>query len=862
MFCMDYIQHKLYNTIRKIKRKQGVQDSTIVGYYNVLIQYQLYLMFACIWDKRAPELSREKRINYLKTMKKATLGTILKIITELDSISTPILGVNEQFNDKIMEFIAPRNRETAHGILVPGVQEDNYQQLSEKYEQIHKSIMELNIPILSNDCKIYYRPQNGSFQVIVFDNLDYDYQNLNAETVEMMDLQSGELHYLCDEKCYKISPFLILREIQNKEDPYEIYCYQEYNLKNSKFEYKRYNDLSDNISYSKICKDYFSSFQEEFTHTISKANGVICNKFENNYDYFISTSPIDNYEQKVWQFIKTGKSNACLTIRGGGGIGKTALVQYVSTKYIFEPFSMDKIQFVIFCSAKDREFKQISGLKGHIKIIHDESIVRCYEDIIRNISWVLDCENLLNNDEDIEMVENKLVNTSGVLLIVDDFETLGEIDKKKVVALSSRLDVSKHKMIITTRSQYMVGEEYYIESLDRTQTVDFMKERFKQGCTDEQYKDFCDFAQNNEIEEKLYHLTKGLPMLAIQISNILVLNGFKEQVLMKREDEEVEDFLLGRLYSYFGTKTSKVLFLIIANFFQFGAEEILHSDLEVVYSLLCKRINMVNIDYEQDLRELKKLNIILVENDYVRTSNYISSSVIRQCQDELMIKDDVSLKLFDSAMFKSIIELGIKDGMLEYSEKTDSNIDYAFVSTVVLENQIKYTNDVRFDFLEKYLTKLLDDIDSIRDLYRETCKYFEISLADNKFVYWSKKMGFIVPELAGKRDVHINKEEISTEYYIQEIITEFSEQLDEIDEFIIKRKKGASKSYCIETSQNIRGRLGSICNIKLARVLSFNLEGFNDKLRKIQEVMDEISYTPEFNMRDHEQYQHLTELLK
>ena len=34
MFCMDYIQHKLYNTIRKIKRKQGVQDSTIVGYYN------------------------------------------------------------------------------------------------------------------------------------------------------------------------------------------------------------------------------------------------------------------------------------------------------------------------------------------------------------------------------------------------------------------------------------------------------------------------------------------------------------------------------------------------------------------------------------------------------------------------------------------------------------------------------------------------------------------------------------------------------------------------------------------------------------------------------------------------------------
>ena len=48
----------------------------------------------------------------------------------------------------------------------------------------------------------------------------------------------------------------------------------------------------------------------------------------------IATHPIDTYAQKVWQFIKCGKSNACLTIRGGGGIGKTALVQYVCNKNI------------------------------------------------------------------------------------------------------------------------------------------------------------------------------------------------------------------------------------------------------------------------------------------------------------------------------------------------------------------------------------------------------------------------------------------------------------------------------------------------------------------------------------------------
>ena len=254
---MDYIQHKLYRAIEKTKKRQAGKDSTIVGYYNVLIQYQLYLMFACIWDKREPELSRVKRMEYLSTMKKATLGTILNVILELDSLGTPILGIDKSFFTLVMEFIKPRNKETAHGILIPGLQEDSFQELAKKYEDIHKAIGKLNIPILKEDCKIYYMPENGSYQVTVFDNDDYDYQDLNEYIVKALDLQPGELHYIFGDVCYKISPFLILREIPNKEDPYEIYCYQEYNLKNSKFEYKRYSELSDTISYSEIKKDYF-----------------------------------------------------------------------------------------------------------------------------------------------------------------------------------------------------------------------------------------------------------------------------------------------------------------------------------------------------------------------------------------------------------------------------------------------------------------------------------------------------------------------------------------------------------------------------------------------------------------------------
>lgn len=860
---MDYIQNKLYRAIKKTKKRQTGRDSTIVGYYNVLIQYQLYLMFACVWDRREPDLTRTERMQYLTVMKRATLGTILNIIIDLDSKGSPILGVGKDFQFLINEFIKARNTETAHGILIPGIQEGSYHELAVKYEEIHDSIRKLNIPILSEDCKIYYRPSSASYQVTVFDCDDYDYQDLNEQLVHMLDLQPNELHYFFGDVCYRIYPFLILREIENKEDPYEIYCYQEYNLKNGRFEYKCYSELDENVSFSLICKDYFLSFQKEFPHTISKANGVICNKFENNYDFFISTSPIDGYEQKVWQFIKSGKSNACLTIRGGGGIGKTALVQYVCNKNIFEPFSMETIQYVIFCSAKDREFKQTGGLAAHIRNLNDESVVRSYQDIIRTIGWVIESEYDNADSIDEKRIENELIKSSGVLLIIDDFETLSEEDKKKVVSLSSRLDVMKHKMIITTRSQYMVGEEYYIGGLDRNQTIEFMKERFRRNCTESQCVEFDNFVQDKDIKKRIFSITKGLPLLAIQLGNIFVLNGFNENALIKKENEEEEDFLLGRLYSYFGTKTSKILFLVIARLFEYGSEDIKHTDLKIMYSLSCERIGIADVDYEQDLQELKKLNVILVETDYIKISNYISSRIIRKCQDELFENDNVDIIVFDDLLFKNIIELGMKEGVLKYSESDNRRIDFPFIRTFVFENQLMYTNDVRFSILEKHILSLIDNLGKIRDLFRDSCKYFDVQDVENRFAYWSKKHGFIIPELSDKRDVIISDSEISPEYYLQEIINEFNDMIDKIDEFIeIRRKGDVSQSFCRDMMQDIRGKLGSVCNIKLSKVFELDLNKCRDKLVEVKELMDEISYTPEFNMKEYEQYIKLEDVIR
>ena len=856
---MDYIQKKIYKLIEKTKKRISGNASTIVGYYNVLTQYQLYLMFACIWDKREPELSQNKRNECLKKMKKATLGTILKVIVDLDAQGESILGIGEEFNTLMSEYLCFRNNEVAHGILVPGIQEEEYRVIADEFERIHKKIAELKIPILSHDCEMYYLPKGDDYQATVFDCDDYDYKDLNENTVKILDLQPGELHYLIDGSCYKISPFVILLETPGREDPYEIYCYQKYDLRNCMFEYKKYSELGENISYSRICKDYFLSFEQEFPHTIRKANGVICNKFENNYDYFISTSPIDTYEKKVWDFIDYSKSNACLTIRGGGGIGKTALVQYICNKNFFEPFDIGKIQFVIFCSAKDREFTQMTGLTGHIREIKNESIVRCYKDIIRIISWVICGDIEINDENDIKIVENKLLETKGVLLIIDDFETLSQKDKNKVVRLSSKLNVSDHKMIITTRSQYMVGEEYYIQGLDEFQTIAFMKERFKKCCTESQCKEFEAFTLDKANTEEIYRLTKGLPLLAIQLVNVLVISGINKSSLVKRNDEEIEDFLLGRLYSYFGTKTSKILFLIIAYYFQFGKEEILKSDLQIMYSLLCEKLKVINVDFEQDLVEIKKLNIVFVETDYIRISNYISTSLIRKCQDELINDRQIDPIVFDSLLFKMVIESGMRDGIMSYSEIKKESIDYAFVRLFVSENCLNLTNEQRFSILEKYILTFLEDTEKIRDVYRDCCQYFDIQIIEYQFAVWSKKYGFIIPELP---DIHVPDQDTSIEYYLKEVINELNDQIESIDVFLVRRKQGASQNFCMEKLQTIRGKLGSICNIKLKEILSKDLKGCSKSLMEIKDLIEEISYTQEFSLLDNDQYSRLEKVIK
>lgn len=865
---MDYIQKKILKSIDKAKKRKEVKYETVVGYYNVLMQYRLYVIFACIWSKRECELSRVKRSEYLKAMRKASLGKVCDVILSLENSGNKILGIDNNFREVVGRFTALRNADEAHGILVPGIQKIEYKKIADENEKIEREWHRLNLPILNEECKLYYIYNARINQAMVYSLDDFDYEDISKDLIKTIDMQPYELYYNCGLEFYKISPFLYVKESEDGENPYEIYCYQSYNLKNGIFEYKRYSSIENNISYSQQFKDYLLQ-QEESDHTIIKANGVICNRYENNYDYFISTSPIDTHVQKVWSFIVNNKSNTCLTVRGGGGIGKTALVQYVCTKKIFEDINFDisNLKYVIFCSAKDREYKQVSGLAAHIRSIRQESTITNYRDIIKIISWILEINCNVDDDDDVKNVENEYINTSGVLTIIDDFETLGNEDKNAVINLISRMDISRHKVIITTRSQYMVGEEYYISGLEQNQIIDFMKARYKTGYDDCTLKGFEKFILNKDVKKQLYVKTKGLPMLAIQLGTLLDFSNFNISVLNNSDDEELDDFLLGRLYDYFNTITSKLLFYIIIMFQKFTGNDIVLNDIEIIYSLLCHRNKIPQVDFYADLKEVSKLNVIKLESDYVHVSNMISNKIIIKCQDNLNCE---RLLLLDSNLFKIICSKGIKSGIKAYVNQNKSIVDESFLKIFVYDNMLMYSNEDRFDILDKYISHIANDYCAVGEVYLEASKFFDISLVDEYFFNYGKRYGFTLDNLSYRRDIGSDDTVVYVEYLIEEMNKELEDDIDLIDEYLdsIRQKKG--NSYRAELRQNIRGKIVSMCNVKLHDLLENHYMSLIDesnnivreKISKLKMTIDQICITKEFNIKENPEYKKLSEILQ
>lgn len=852
---MDYINAGILDNINFLKRKNSPNIySTLVQYYRMLFEYHLTLMFACLWDRKEYQISIEKRQEIVKAMAKPQLGTTLNFIMYMNKVGEPVFdlsgGYEKMFRD---DFIYLRNQNFGHKIIIPNVQEESYKELCNDLEKIFKKLVAFEQKFWGDNCEFLLRQDPvEQAQIIIFQPNRFP-KYIDVEKSIAAEYTQNALYFHCDTAGYfKVSPFLLSEERNGVN--YDFYYFRGYKIESGKFYYSRVSEINDVHPEPKTFPEFFTAYRQVSKHTIQRANGVLSNKFENNYDYFINIAPFTKYVTQIWDFLIKNQSNTCLTIRGSGGVGKTALVHYICTKYLFESNGTPSFNYVIFCSAKDREYKLNAMTEhGQIYLIDKEKIIDSYSEILRTACRVLAINLEPDTQENIAEIEEKILQESGVLFIIDDFETLTDAEKEKVVNLINRMQISRHKVLITTRSQYMIGSTYDIERMNEEQVISFMKERFKNiPNPDSNIEQFKELLAQKGTREKIYNVTMGLPLLTIQLASLMPLKGFTEKLLSKKFSEDAEDFLLGRLYSYFSTPTSKLLFLLIAFFVKYDLQNIPLTELKIFYDLHCRRFNISGVDFENDLKELKRWNVIQIEDDSIPVSNHISYKIFERCIQKFF-SEYPDKNFFDERLFKFVAKDGINKGVANYFELPDIIADDVLTDVFALENVCKFTNAERLQLIRNLLEKFAatGEEEQIKDLYSRGKKYFD---ADKEYDWLFEEYG-IAPSVENKRTLPLK-----LNYF--ELLNKKLTSIQERSFALMKEKHNKSRSYILEKIQELREELVRLCKNDLKEALdNFSPEDYFLAQASL-DLIDELSTIKALDCRRHENYKRLSELLE
>ena len=830
------------------------KHSTISQYYRMLFEYHLLLMFACVWNRKEKEVSIETRFKIIDAMRKPILGTTLDIIMELNEVGTPVFDLNKNYEKIVREFIHKRNTSFGHKIVIPHLQEVAYHEIWQELEKYYQKLAKFEEKFWGEKPEFLMRKATSQNQFITF-LPGYRPKTRTVEKIFAENYRHDELYFSCAAQNFKVSPFIVVNQSNNVK--FDFYYFTEYRLQSGKFNYYLVSELRNDFEWSKTYVDYFTAYRKERKYTICRANGVISNKFESNYDYFVNIPPFSAYVTQIWEFLIKNQSTVCLTIRGGGGTGKTALVHYICMKYILEPMtSTREFNYVIFCSAKDREFKlDPMTERGKIYEIDSQQIITSYEDILQTVSRVLELNLNPDSAENIEKIENSLIEENGILLIVDDFETLSDTEKNKVVELIKKMKIGRHKVLITTRSQYLIGAAYNVERMSIEQVISFMKKRFENIPDSEKIQQKFKALLEKNTASQIYEITMGLPSHAIMLASLLTFKDFSETVLNKETNDASEDFLLGRLYDYFSTQTSKLLFLIIAFFVKYDLKTIPLDQLQIFYKLYCTRYEKPNVDFKNDLSDLRKWIIINIEDDYVQIETHISHKVFDKCLNSFLTEYD-SPNIFDEKFFKIIVEKGMIDGILIYAGLEDSYLDENILKLFAFENAAKYLNSDRFKLIEIFIEKnpVSENEDTIRELYEEGKKYFELGAEyDSIFIRHGLKLE--KSNLIDKTNLNPHKQSVISFAGIFKQLEEFLEETDYA--LVMKSRTAREKAF-----SELKAKIGKICKTDLNDALNnFSAENLNDA-KKVKEMLDEISRTNKnLSCIGNENYQRLESFL-
>ena len=231
-----------------------------------------------------------------------------------------------------------------------------------------------------------------------------------------------------------------------------------------------------------------------------------------------------------------------INVHGPGGVGKSALINWA----VYELYNNKRHVFesIIHLSAKDKILTS-AGIKSFTRSLY--SLENLFDHILITFQ-----EQLSDSIEDKKNTVYEILSAWKTLLVLDNMESITD---GRIIEFIQQLPVdTKAKVLITSRVKTGGWElPISMNELNISETREFLEIKSNEFQ--------ISFAFNNQITEKIWNVSGGLP-LAIQwiLGRFKKENNFDKAIeKVGKQDSPVLEFTFGNIWILLSTEAKKIL---------------------------------------------------------------------------------------------------------------------------------------------------------------------------------------------------------------------------------------------------------------------------------------------------------------
>ena len=590
---MDYILSKIQE---RTKLHETMRDQrTALEFYRIQVEYACVFILGYLWNKNIHRVNEDARESIFRNINRPTIGTVVEVCRTLDQ-EQEFFG-SGRCKASLNSYPSLRNQKISHGFLF----DDGLEVVERAFKELLQDLFASPSILAQNFDLVLVTGQNdGHHSGIRFTSDGHIYPWLCRH--EVGDFQIDNIYAAKDVDTYfRLTPFI---EISPDE---EFFLFR--NVSDRMLGRVAYNQILKTGSTTREWSDFADDVSNDGVRRKS-VNGTILNVYENNYAKYIDIGT----KNRINTFLLRNRASVCATIWGHGGVGKTATVQSICedlSRGASRPFD-----YIIFASAKDRAFNYYAG-----SVFSIDEPIDSFISLLKCLNITMGC---IDHGKEQEIVEFE----GRLLLVIDDYETFPSREREKIEEFIRSLNINHHKVLLTTRANVIIGEEFPTHELPIDDTIRFLSEVMRSEFPKYKVQE-TEELENGPLRQNIFNITSGRPLFIFQFAHIWAQSGSLKDAIrydIKNREEAIE-FLYGRIFNYL-SEEGRDLFRAIGLL-------VTESDLSNLVNKLRFITNMETDDdrFTRGIGDLVKLRIVEVfENDFFRV---YSSEILKIMLDEL-----------------------------------------------------------------------------------------------------------------------------------------------------------------------------------------------------------------------------------